>query len=119
MGRAICKSGEILHRLSSLTTFQPELYSLAIAAVREGSEAAMDMLVCLPDMNSTFNGGWLFDYVFEPALEDSPIKAKRWRFRSAHKIDQPCTVEEKRQRLELALRPENVRYTDGRVGLIL
>lgn len=87
----------------------PELYSLATAAVREGSEAAMDMLVCLPDMNSTFNSGWLFDYVFEPTLKDSPIVGKRWRFRSAHKIDQPCTVEEKRQRLELALRPENVR----------
>ncbi|KUJ22702.1 uncharacterized protein LY89DRAFT_777755 [Mollisia scopiformis] len=91
----------------------PELYSLANAAVRAGSEAAMDMLVCLPDMNATFNGGWMFDYTYEDSLKDSPIIGKRWRFRSVHKIDRPCSTKEKCQRLELALRPENVRPTEG------
>jgi hypothetical protein len=84
------------------------LYELASAAVRDGSEAAMEMLIALPDMNSTFSGGWMLDYQFEEALKYEPVINKRWRFRSAHKIDMPCTVEEKRRRLELQLRPENV-----------
>jgi hypothetical protein len=67
------------------------------------------MLIALPDMHSTFNGGWLFEYKFEDALQDDPVKAKRWRFDSAHKIDYPCTVEEKKKRVELMLRPDCVR----------
>jgi len=86
----------------------PDLYSLAMEAVRNGSEAAMEMLIALPDANSSFNGGLLFDYEFEEALKDSLVVSRRWRFRSAHKIDAPVTVEGKRKRLELMLRPENV-----------
>ncbi|KAL3424179.1 hypothetical protein PVAG01_03459 [Phlyctema vagabunda] len=82
----------------------PELYELAIAAVRAGSEAAMEMLVALPDMKSSYAGGWLFEYQFEEALSGDPIVGKRWRFGSAHKIDSPCTVEEKRERLKLILK---------------
>ena len=85
------------------------MYGLAVEAVRNGSEAAMEMLIALPDANSSFNGGWLFDYEFEEALKDSFVVSQRWRFRSAHKIDAPCTVERKRKRLELMLRPENIR----------
>jgi hypothetical protein len=84
------------------------LYELAISAVRDGSEAAMEMLITLPDMNSSFKGGWLFDYQFEDALKDNLAVSKRWRFRSAHKIDALATIEAKRYRLELMLRPENV-----------
>ena len=73
-------------------------------AVRNGSEAAMEMLIALPDANSSFNGGWLFDYEFEEALKDSFIVSQRWRFRTAHKIDAPLTVEGKREHLELMLR---------------
>jgi hypothetical protein len=76
--------------------------------VRAGSEAAMEMLIALPDMNSSFSGGWMFDYQFEEALKSEPVISKRWRFRSAHKIDKPCSVEAKRARVELLLRPENV-----------
>jgi hypothetical protein len=70
----------------------------------------MEMLVNLPDMNATFNGGWLFEYKRDSTIpQDSLIVAKRWKFHSAHKIDAPVSVEGKRQRLELMLRPENVR----------
>lgn len=68
----------------------------------------MEMLVNLPDMNATFDGGWLFEYARSPVLKDDSIIGKRWKFRSAHKIDAPVTVEGKRQRLELMLRPENI-----------
>jgi hypothetical protein len=68
----------------------------------------MEMLIALPDMNSTFNGGWLFEYQFEDKLENELVEAKRWRFRSAHKIDSPVDDEGKRKRVELLLRPENV-----------
>lgn len=69
----------------------------------------MEMLIALPDMNSAFGSGWLLDYQFEDALKDNNIIGKRWIFRSAHKIDSPCTVEEKRKRLNLMLVPENIR----------
>ncbi|KAF4625373.1 hypothetical protein G7Y89_g12795 [Cudoniella acicularis] len=79
----------------------PELYSLAVSAVRNGSEAAMELLISLPDMNSSFTGGWLFDYQNEPTLAHELVKSKRWRYRSAHKIDAPVTTEAKRNRVEL------------------
>jgi len=69
----------------------------------------MEMLIALPDMNSSFAGGWLLDYKYEDALQNEPVVAKRWRFRSAHKIDAPVDNEGKKRRLELMLRPENVR----------
>ena len=84
---------------------KPALYDLASSAARAGSEAAMEMLINLPDMNSSPNG-WLLDYEFEEAFKNEPILSKRWRFRSAHKIDAPVTAEGKRRRLELMLRPE-------------
>jgi hypothetical protein len=52
------------------------LYALANAAVRAGSEAAMEMLIALPDMNSSMNGGWLFDYQYEEALSSNPVIGK-------------------------------------------
>jgi len=68
----------------------------------------MEMLIALPDMNYTFNGGWLLEYQFEDKLANELVVAKRWRFRSAHKIDSPVDVGGKRRRVELLLRPENV-----------
>lgn len=69
----------------------------------------MEMLVNLPDMNSKSDGGWLFEYEFDPASKDDPIISRRWRFKSAHKIDAPVTVEQKQQRIQLMLKPVDVR----------
>ncbi|KAH9998885.1 hypothetical protein F4779DRAFT_605665 [Xylariaceae sp. FL0662B] len=84
----------------------PELYELAVKAVRSGSEAAMDMLTVLPDQNASFNGGWLFEYAFEESRKDHPVKSRQWSYRSAHKIDSPVDKATKRKKLELSLRPE-------------
>lgn len=66
----------------------------------------MDLLTMLPDMNSDFKGGWLLDYTSEESLQEEPIIARRWRFRSAHKIDSPLSETDKRDGLELTLRLE-------------
>ena len=67
------------------------------------------MLIALLDMNSLMNGGQLVDYQFEEALSNNSILGKRQKFRSAHKIDQPCTMEDKRTRLDLMLVLEYIR----------
>jgi len=66
------------------------------------------MLINLPDMNSSTKG-WLLDYQFHEELKDEPIVARRWKFRSAHKIDAPISQEGKRKRVEMMVRPENLR----------
>ena len=68
----------------------------------------MEILIKLPDKNAACNGGWLFGYEFEPLVKGAASISRRWKFRSAHKIDAPVTVEGKRCRLELMLKPENV-----------
>lgn len=60
-------------------------------------------------MNSKLDGGWLFEYEYDTASEKDPIISRRWRFRSAHEIDAPMTAEQKRQRILLMLKPEDVR----------
>ncbi|CZR51001.1 uncharacterized protein PAC_00876 [Phialocephala subalpina] len=82
----------------------PRLYELAMSAGSAGSEVALQMLVALPDKDSSFRGGWLFDYRFEPALKHHPILSKRWRFRGSYKIDKPVSAQEKRVKLEPMLR---------------
>lgn len=84
---------------------KPLLYELANAAARDSCEDTIDMLTKLPDMKAVTTG-WLIDYQYEPALQHEPVISKRWRFRSAHKIDSPATVEQKRQRVTRMLRPE-------------
>jgi hypothetical protein len=78
---------------------QPELYRLAIQAAKNGSEAAMEMLIRLPDMNAVFSG-WLLEYEFAEELKDELLLSRRWVFKQARKIDGPGTVEEKRESLE-------------------
>jgi hypothetical protein len=82
---------------------QPELYSLAFEAARNGSETAMEMIVRLPDMNELVKG-WLFDYEFESLLMDEPVVSRRWKFRGAYKIDRPLTSEVKRERIGQGIR---------------
>jgi len=76
------------------------LYKLAIEAASNGSHVAMEMLIRLPGMDSTFNGGWLFDYEYESLLKSESIVSKRWRFRSAHNIDFPVSEQDKKNGLE-------------------
>lgn len=64
------------------------------------------MLCSLPDMNSSFSGGWLFDYRIEEHLKDLPVISKRWVFRSARKINSSTAVEEKRKKLEAFILPD-------------
>jgi hypothetical protein len=75
-------------------------------AARNGSRIAMEMLVSLPDMVASFKTGWLFDYEFDEHSKDNLVVSKRWKFRSAHKIDELILVEDKRKCLEILLRPE-------------
>lgn len=82
---------------------QPYLYQLAVGAVRGGSKVALDMLVALPDMDSSFQGAWLFDYEFEESLKGHPVIGKRWRFRASYDINNPISVDEKREKLEALL----------------
>jgi hypothetical protein len=57
----------------------------------------MSMLINLPDMNSSsINGGWLFEYAFEPLLAESAVVAHRWRYFAAHSIDNPISAKKKK-----------------------
>ncbi|KAI0473815.1 hypothetical protein GGR56DRAFT_649148 [Xylariaceae sp. FL0804] len=88
---------------ASWRVLYPVLYDLAMSAARDGSRAAMDMLVALPDMDEASGSGWLFEYAFEPEWKHHPIQSRRWTFRSAHRIDAPTDDARKRRRLERQL----------------
>lgn len=64
--------------------FQPDLYRLLNDAARNGSEAAKDILIRIPDINASFTGGWMFDYQFEPLLKDEAVISHRWVLRGSH-----------------------------------
>ena len=53
-------------------------------------------------MDSSFQG-WLFEYKFEPLLENEPIVSRRWVFSRAHFIDNPVSSEEKRRILNTSV----------------
>jgi hypothetical protein len=92
---------------------QPELYDLATAASYAGSDAAIDMLVALPDRHASFTSGWLFDYVREDTLMCQPVLSNQWRLRSAHRIDAPLSAEKKKKKqLELIFCPKNAGRTE-------
>ncbi|KAE8448376.1 hypothetical protein EG329_009620 [Mollisiaceae sp. DMI_Dod_QoI] len=82
----------------------PKLYQLAMGAAWAGSQAALDMLVALPDKDSSSQGGWLFDYEFEPTLKNHSFIAKRWRFRGSYNINKPISADEKRRSFKEMLR---------------
>ncbi|KAI1811102.1 hypothetical protein GGS20DRAFT_593487 [Poronia punctata] len=106
----------------------PRLYELAVVAVRNGSKAAMDLLIALPDQHASFKGGWLFEYnTADPKKSkyndyhetddgtiwtNDPVQSRRWHFSSAHKVEVPVDAATKRARLELALQPEYVTHSD-------
>lgn len=99
---------------------QPALYDLAAKAARDGSEAAIDMLVALPDQKASFKGGWLFEYStanpltcdeFSFSVSDAgftwtqnPVRSRRWTYRGAHKVDGPEDAGVKRERIQLMLK---------------
>jgi len=74
----------------------------------------MEMLIRLPGMDSTFSGGWLFDYEFEELLQFESIVSKRWRFRSAYSIDSPVSEQDKKNGLEeLVLQYQNTQRSNA------
>lgn len=79
-----------------MTACQPNLYRLAIQAAKNGSESAMEMLIRFPSMNAAF-AGWLLEYEFAEELKDEFLLSRRWVFRQAKKIDEPGSVEEKKE----------------------
>ncbi|KAI0444304.1 hypothetical protein F4803DRAFT_512077 [Xylaria telfairii] len=99
----------------------PALYDLAMKAARDGSEAAVDMMVALPDREASCKGGWLFEYYtrhpesckksgFSVSYEgltwkQDPVQSRRWYYRSAHKIDSPEDAATKKKRIQLSLKP--------------
>ncbi|KAI0396034.1 hypothetical protein F5Y17DRAFT_456356 [Xylariaceae sp. FL0594] len=105
---------------------RPRLYELAVGAVRDGSEAAMELLIALPDQHASFKGGWLFEYSTADPLKskidnyretddgviwaNNLVQSRRWHYHSAHKVEVPVDAATKRTRLVLALRPETVTY---------
>jgi hypothetical protein len=68
-------------------------------AAKNGSEAAMEMLIRLPDINAAIFG-WLFEYEFEESLKDELLISRRWVFKRARNIQEPRTAEKKRESLE-------------------
>lgn len=78
---------------------QPELYELAIKAVKDGSETALVMLTRLPDMDCDMKG-WIFEYAFEDLLRSEPMISRRWVFKEARKIDNPVSLEDKMAHLK-------------------
>jgi hypothetical protein len=63
-------------------------------AAKSGSETAMEMLLRLPDMDSSMEG-WMFEYIFKESLKYEPVVSKRWVFHEARKIDNPVSREDK------------------------
>lgn len=47
---------------------------------------AKELLKSLPHPRLPFSGGWLFEYVLEPARAQHPIVSRRWSYRSAQRL---------------------------------
>jgi hypothetical protein len=75
--------------------WQRGLYTLAKQAARNGSDYAFQLLVSLPDIDGSYQGGWLFEYE-----EDLAVGTK---FCLAHNINAPLSEEAKRQQVMLML----------------
>lgn len=84
--------------------FRPVLYDLAVKAAKEGSTAAIDMLVRLPTFSGKL-GGWIFEYQPEELMQDYLIESRRWIFCCAHEVDKPISTEVKRYFLQLQVKP--------------
>ncbi|KAI3320146.1 hypothetical protein HD806DRAFT_538707 [Xylariaceae sp. AK1471] len=120
----VAHPGTDIEDASTWGDLYPALYDLAAKAARDGSEAAMDMLIALPDQHASFKGGWLFEYSIADPLKSkdpgilerdygfkwtqNPVQSRRWTYRSAHKVDAPVDETTKRERLQLGLRPEYI-----------
>ncbi|TGJ80472.1 hypothetical protein E0Z10_g8290 [Xylaria hypoxylon] len=88
-----------------------KLYRLAISAAQQGSAAALDMLVALPEKDASSGEGWLFEFGFNESRRSLPILSQRWDFRASHNLLSPITTDAKRARLvatyNLSLKIEN------------
>ncbi|KAI8626287.1 hypothetical protein F5Y19DRAFT_226169 [Xylariaceae sp. FL1651] len=62
----------------------PELYRLASLAAREGSTAALDMLIALPEACDPSRKGCLFEFGFEESRICHPILSQQWGFRTTN-----------------------------------
>ncbi|KAJ8125641.1 hypothetical protein O1611_g7997 [Lasiodiplodia mahajangana] len=105
-----------LEDVSTWSDIYPSLYELASEAAQNGSEAALDMLVALPDKEASFKGGWLFEYLpmdrstcraesiyGSGLIRAHPVKSRRWTYRSAHRVDSPEDAATKRESVRAAL----------------
>lgn len=72
-------------QLTRRSFFKSNLYRLA---TQTSSDWVLDML---PDLHSSFSGGWLFEYSPEGYLGSHPVKSRRWAYRSTHKIEASAT----------------------------
>lgn len=52
----------------------------------EDNNVARELLKSLPQPKLPFSGGWLFEYVLEPARAQHPTISRRWSYRSAHRL---------------------------------
>lgn len=59
-----------------------------------GNQIAQQLLESLPDRDAPFASGWLFEYQPEPGRADHMVRAKRWSYRSAHRIPIPVKEQE-------------------------
>ncbi|KAI0814409.1 hypothetical protein GGR55DRAFT_631719 [Xylaria sp. FL0064] len=82
----------------------PALYDGAVNAARQGSLAALDMLVALPGQLGRVGSGYAFEFRFEESRSSHPDPSRRWGFRAAHNIHRPLTKQAKRNTLIKKLR---------------
>ncbi|KAI1422229.1 hypothetical protein F5Y12DRAFT_645083 [Xylaria sp. FL1777] len=77
----------------------PRLYRLAIDAAKQGSVAALEMLVALPDKGALSLFGWVFEFGFKESRSSHPDLSQRWGFRASYHRLFPGTKEAKRARI--------------------
>ncbi|GAW17264.1 hypothetical protein ANO14919_067190 [Xylariales sp. No.14919] len=75
----------------------PKLYASAIEAAKNGSTAALEMLVALPDADDSGASGKLFEFAYVEPLDPNLKQEGRWEFRACHDLYRPMKSEERRE----------------------
>ncbi|KAI0967459.1 hypothetical protein F4678DRAFT_445531 [Xylaria arbuscula] len=77
----------------------PQLYDYALRDSRQGSVAALEMLIALPDGESECEKGWLFESRFKESRSSHPDPSQRWGLRASYDFIDPVMNQNKRSRL--------------------